>query len=127
VQLHATIRITPQYPVRPPRFALTLTGADVDTEPLGEVQAMLQTFETEVNVHWDELVYDARSRLYVLALQLRRLQMMFDMYVQVQQSTDSKGAMIGKLFERGRRGRARAVPTVYRTDQRLFTHRTSQG
>lgn len=123
MQLQATISITPQYPARPPLFTLALNGPDVDAEP--ELKAMLQTFETEVNVHCHELVYDAKSRMHLLALQLRRLQMMFDMYVQVQQSTDSKGAMIGKLFERGRRGRARTVPTVYRSDQRLFTHRTS--
>lgn len=80
-----------------------------------------------MNLFYNELVFGGKSRDYLLSLQLRKLQvwceigvaegrlqaamstlcsflqMMFDMYVQSLQSLDSKGVMIGKLFERNRR------------------------
>eukprot|EP01134_Creolimax_fragrantissima_P004405 CFRG4405T1 len=121
--LQATITIDVNYPRTPPSFTLVMKSKGQATaEP--DMASVLRHMEIDVNVYWKELVANDEAVInYLLTLQIRRLQMMFDMYVHMLQSTDSRGVMIGKLYERQRRGKDRHLPTGYRGDMRVFTHR----
>ncbi|KNC80599.1 hypothetical protein SARC_07035 [Sphaeroforma arctica JP610] len=120
--LQATITLSVNYPRVTPSFALTMKATGSTPDP--DLSSVIKHMEVDTNVYCHELFVTSENVLnYLLVLQIRRLQMMFDMYVHILQSTDSRGVMIGRLYERKRRGKDRHLPTRYQADKGVFTHR----
>ena len=138
--LRAVVSITPQYPVRAPNIELSFSahpapkahalvpGVKLDptavrlatqSEPTNN---NLEAIAAEVNVHFDDLLAGCESEgpVNLLSLQLRRLQMCFDIYVATQLDERSKG---GRICFRPERGRARKKPFERQALTGLFDQR----
>ena len=79
--LKIDVTVSKGYPRVPPRFAVAMVanGSDGDANTSARDPNM-DAMEREVNVHFDELAAATDPSL-LLTLQLRRLQMCFDVYV----------------------------------------------
>ena len=143
-KLAATVGITPQYPMRAPTIELSFAehpapkphavvpGVKVDptaTRLAEETDRVtnnnLEAIAEEVNVHYVDLLEGCTTTgvhdpVNLLSLQLRRLQMCFDIYVQTQVEERSKG---GRICFRPERGRARKKPFDYQQLTGLFDQR----
>lgn len=120
LKLAAVVVIPKLYPLEPPYFKLSFAG------PGGtpEVDANINVIESEVNIHFTELVSPQTESLLLL-LQLRRVQMCFDVFCETQTDATGKEGSVGKVFVRGVRGKDRIRPYVFDHQQGLFVHRTT--
>ncbi|XP_031391143.1 THO complex subunit 5A [Punica granatum] len=112
VKLEAKIKISMEYPLRPPLFSLSLDSADVQW--YNEPRAM----EAEVNLHMLKMV-PLEHENYVLAHQIHCLAMLFDHYLDGASSSSGKRdstsivdvglckPVTGSLLGRSYRGRDR--------------------
>ena len=108
------------YPLEPPFFKLSFIGQGGTPE----VDANINVIESEVNIHYTELVTSAAFSKLLLPLQLRRVQMCFDVFCETQTDATGKEGSVGKVFVRGVRGKDRIRPYVFDHQQGLFVHRT---
>lgn len=120
VHLRASVILSQEYPTTPPLFSIAVTcGQSVIRDSL------TKAIEAEVNVFYPELtVHD--SSLNLLANQLRRLQMCFDIYLECGSLNDVEGSEKfdrEKFFLRVKKGRDRGLPLKYDSNQGLFTQR----
>lgn len=120
MKLESKIKISKEYPLRPPLFTLSLYEA-IQTESYSKVDTSvwyneLRSMEAEVNVHIINAIPAAEETL-VLAHQVRCLALLFDFYVEDGGSSSEKRRstsvidvglckpMTGKLVARSFRGR----------------------
>jgi len=139
-KLRACVTLTPDYPVQPPRVQLAFVAhpqpkphaavPGIKLDPVAEKLAIegeptnnnLEAIEKEINVHFDDLlVTTGEAGAYnLLSLQLRRLQMCFDIYVATELDERKKG---GRICFKPERGRARKKPFEYNSGTGLFDQR----
>ncbi|XP_065881136.1 THO complex subunit 5B-like [Euphorbia lathyris] len=118
VKLEAKIKISMEYPLRPPLFALSLhsTGENHDETVGSEYCNELRAMEAEVNLYILRIL-PSKQENYILAHQVRCLAMLFD-YLMDEASPFQKRStsvvdvglckpVIGKLLARSFRGRDR--------------------
>ncbi len=101
MKITAHVIIPAAYPVLLPTIRLEFTGAITDG-----ADNNLRAMEAEVNGHVQELVQILPRPSFALAMQMRRLQMCFDIYMEVEEdlakTSAARGANgFGKLFVRG--------------------------
>ncbi|KAJ7387461.1 THO complex subunit 5 [Desmophyllum pertusum] len=120
VHLKASVVLSQEYPTTPPLFSIAVTcGQTVIRD------SFTKAIEAEVNVFYPELTAHDSS-LNLLANQLRRLQMCFDIYLECGCLNDVEGAETfdrEKFFLRVKKGRDRGLPLKYDSNQGLFTQR----
>ncbi|XP_078361839.1 THO complex subunit 5-like isoform X2 [Oculina patagonica] len=120
VHLRASVVLSPEYPTTPPLILIAVTcGQTVIRD------SFTKAIEAEVNVFYPELTAHDSS-LNLLANQLRRLQMCFDIYLECGCLNDVEGAEKfdrEKFFLRVKKGRDRGLPLKYDSNQGLFTQR----
>ncbi|TMW55262.1 hypothetical protein Poli38472_013153 [Pythium oligandrum] len=110
VQVEGIVEISPEYPVRAPRFRLSATDSASTS-----IENHLKEIEIEVNTFYDELVSKDCTQ-YLLAHQLRK----------VQQCVDVLGSPEGQLprcFGRERRGKDRRPAFVVDATTKEARHR----
>lgn len=99
-RLQATVEISPEYPIRPPRFLFQPRTPGKET-----YETSLKDIEIEVNSFYDELIPN-QSQNWILSHQLRKVEQCFDII-------NTSGVQTA-VFGRSRRGkdrrRALAVP-----------------
>ncbi len=101
VRLTARIAIPAAYPLLPPTAQLAFSGPATDG-----ADHNLRAMEAEINVHTGDLLATAPSATSLLPMQLRRLLMCFDVYMEVEEDLAKSSAArsaggFGKLFVRG--------------------------
>lgn len=120
VQLLAAVVLSQEHPTTPPFFSVQVCcGKKVIRDSYTEA------IEAEVNVFYPELT-EEDSSLNLLANQLHRLQMCFDIYLECGNLNDVEGAESfdrEKFFLRFKKGRDRGLPLKYDSRQGLFTQR----
>jgi len=138
-KLKAEISVSPAYPVEAPYFKLRFTehpappvhavvpGIKIDLAAARLAQGdatnnNLEAIGEEVNVHFDSLLAmcGEGQAFNLLSLQLRRLQMCFDIYVSTEHAERGKS---GRICFRPERGRARKKPFEYNAQSGLFDQR----
>eukprot|EP00041_Stephanoeca_diplocostata_P034808 m.1205661 g.1205661 ORF g.1205661 m.1205661 type:complete len:713 (+) comp24583_c0_seq4:71-2209(+) len=134
LQLCALVTVSLVYPLVAPEVSLSLTSADGSPRTTPSDIANMRAIEREVNAHYDELYTDdgvdaittSAYRRSLLVLQMRRLQMCFDIFCRTEvvgaQDSDS-GPTLGKIFERGVKGRDRIRPYVFDPASGMLVHR----
>ncbi|XP_022085627.1 THO complex subunit 5 homolog isoform X2 [Acanthaster planci] len=123
--LKAAVLLSVDYPRCPPHIlvGVTLTGEHNDSNDND-----IRDLESELNLHYDELVTE-KSHDYLLSSQLQRLLMCFDVYVETRREGEGDGAegptefAREKMFIRLTRGRGRSKPYKYNAQYRYFTQR----
>ncbi|XP_038053852.1 THO complex subunit 5 homolog [Patiria miniata] len=121
--LKAAVLLSVDYPRCPPHIVIgvTLTGEHNHSNDND-----IRDLESELNLHYDELVTE-KSHDYLLSNQLQRLLMCFDVYVETR--GEGEGAegptefAREKMFIRLTRGRGRSKPYKYNAQYRYFTQR----
>eukprot|EP00124_Ichthyophonus_hoferi_P000609 Ihof_evm2s24 gene=Ihof_evmTU2s24 len=94
-EVDVRVRVSTEYPIRVPDFSLSLRKGVVE----GDLHCAMRNMEMELNSAGHRLAWDVQSRNFILSLQLRRLQEIFDAYVRIMKATVDENSM-GKLFER---------------------------
>lgn len=139
-KLQAEVTMTPEYPVRAPKMELefvahpaprshvAVPGIKVDPAAVALAESSeptnnnLEAIAEEINVHFNDLLAacDTDEPYNLMSLQLRRLQMCFDIYVSTELDERRKG---GRICFRPERGRARKKPFEYNSGTGLFDQR----
>ncbi|XP_074635104.1 THO complex subunit 5 homolog [Acropora palmata] len=120
VQLRAAVVLSQEYPTTPPFFSIEVCCGKAVIQ-----DSSTKAIEGEVNVFYPELT-EQDSSFNLLANQLRRLQMCFDIYLESGSLNDVQGAESfdrEKLFLRVKKGRDRGLPLRYDSSRGLFTQR----
>lgn len=120
VQLRAAVVLSQEYPTTPPFFSIEVCCGKAVIQ-----DSSTKAIEGEVNVFYSELT-EQDSSFNLLANQLRRLQMCFDIYLESGSLNDVQGAESfdrEKLFLRVKKGRDRGLPLRYDSSRGLFTQR----
>ncbi|XP_064612644.1 THO complex subunit 5 homolog [Liolophura sinensis] len=122
-KLTSQIVLKPDYPSSAPFF---LVHVHWKTERTGLTDFHIREVETEVNVHWDELI-QGKSHDQLLSNQLQRLLVCFDVYLETEaQNMSFEGpAEIPKekIFPRMGKGPQRSKPYRYNPQLSFFLHR----
>eukprot|EP00741_Cyanophora_paradoxa_P017618 tig00021012_g17018.t1 len=153
VAMEATVEVTAEYPLRPPRFtvlSITRTGgaapraaSPAPGAPLPGSENVARAIELEVNVYVHELVPPG-AEAYLLSFQMKRLLGCLDIYAESEQAppgrqagvgsaaggtgvlggpAGSAAALAGRWFVREARGRDRRRPFAFDEGTRLFDQR----
>ena len=97
--LMALVEVPPDYPERAPRWLLQGRAAATSVTARTTYDNTLRQIETEVNAYYNELLLEGDED-WLLSLQLRRVQMCFDVI--------GEGTAAPLPLGRKRRGRGRA-------------------
>ncbi|CAL9242278.1 unnamed protein product [Arabidopsis halleri] len=119
-KLEATVRVSMEYPLRPPLFSLSLHASSSPGNDNGTNESdhynELRAMETEVNLHMLKIIPSDQEN-YLLSHQIRCLAMLFDYYVDDPSPDSKRGTATtvvdvglckpvdGKLLVRSFRGR----------------------
>lgn len=122
-KLHAALTVSPDYPRQPPIFVLWTTWKEGFTSL---EDTALWDLEKEVNLYWTELATRS-SPCSLLAYQIQRLLMCFDVYLETERVSDAiegpQEFAKEKVFLQRTKGRSRAKPYQYVPNLGLFMHR----
>ena len=92
----AHVAISPEYPIRPPRFVFQSRN---DQESKDVYDTQLKDVEVELNAYYNELIVSPASSNWLLSHQLVKAQMCFDVF--------SSSGTTSAAFGRNRRGKDR--------------------
>ncbi|CAI9734696.1 Hypothetical predicted protein [Octopus vulgaris] len=122
-KLICQVVVPPNYPVIVPMFSLCVQWHTVRTA-LNDYH--VQEMESEVNVHYEELILQ-QSRDQILSNQLQRLTMCFDVYLETEAKNMAREGPVEisreKIYPRLARGPNRNKPFKYDSQLGIFTHR----
>ncbi|OWZ24813.1 hypothetical protein PHMEG_00087 [Phytophthora megakarya] len=113
----AMVEISPEYPVRAPRFLFQQRSTTSSKAPVYENQ--LKELEIEVNAYYDELVPKG-SEHFLLLHQLRKIELCFDVLCNAAANGE---ADVSLCFGRERRGKDRRQALVMDTAAKELRHR----
>ena len=114
------VEVSPIYPLVPPKIAIdrgSLAGAAAG------MGSNIRAIEAEVNLHYAELCAAPVDGDHLLAHQVRRVQMCFEVYLETEDDAGKPAKGVGKIFARGIKGRDRLRPFKYDEELGLFVHR----
>ncbi|TYZ57867.1 hypothetical protein PybrP1_011852 [[Pythium] brassicae (nom. inval.)] len=120
-KMAAVVELSPEYPVRAPRFLFqpkTAASSSAESGQLSAYENQLKEIEVEVNAFYPELVTRA-SEHFLLMHQLRKVQLCFDMLSRAL----AGGSSATLCFGRERRGKDRRQAIVMDPVSKELRHR----
>ncbi|XP_071180226.1 THO complex subunit 5 homolog isoform X2 [Mytilus edulis] len=121
-KMTAQIVMTPDYPAVAPLFLVSLQW-QTERSALNDIN--IQEMEEEVNVHYKEMIIH-KSHDQILANQLQRLLMCFDVYLETETQNAEEGPKEiskEKVYARFARGPNRTKPYKFCAEVGIFSHR----
>ncbi|KAF1325139.1 Conserved coiled/coiled coil protein, partial [Globisporangium splendens] len=128
VKMPAIVEISPEYPVRAPRFVFQPKAVGSSSSTMTDKNGALSTYENqlkdievEVNAYYNELVPTSASEPFLLMHQVRKVQLCVDVLT----SALADGTSATLCFGRERRGKDRRQAIVMDPASKELRHRPS--